>query len=363
MNRKQGKIIEKNKKVSCQRLLDTNIYGPLFEKFLIWLYYNSRKDKVNKLLFFARDGYFLEKDYKVISDLINDNYNQETCYLPISRRLIYISTIENEDDFKRVVKFPYIGTFAEYMKSRFEITVTDDTAEYNDKYVNAVGENKKILEWIRPYKKDIFKEIENEKNNYLEFLKYNVNIEDKKCGTVDLGYYGTNQYYLQKLIGIKTKGYCFYSCLSKGNEYTKEISMKGCFQYGDDYIAERSIVKKKNMYVETFLTAPYGMIRYINKNGDLVCEPDKKSQKNFSVKEDVNDGAISFIRDYIDIYKDILVLDKKNYIESMENRKESIEDILFYNLLNGMCDISKDILMGFYFDNDFVGGKEINLEI
>ena len=63
------------------------------------------------------------------------------------------------------------------------------------------------------------------------------------------------------------------------------------------------------------------------------------------------------------IFKDILVLDKKNYIESMENRKESIEDILFYNLLNGMCDISKDILMGFYFDNDFVGGKEINLEI
>lgn len=47
----------------------------------------------------------------------------------------------------------------------------------------------------------------------------------------------------------------------------------------------------------------------------------------------------------------------------MQDRKESLEDILFYNMLNGMCDVSKDILEGFYFDNDFVGGKEIGLEL
>lgn len=34
------------------------VYGPLLEKFLIWLYYNSRKDSIDKLLFFARDGFF-----------------------------------------------------------------------------------------------------------------------------------------------------------------------------------------------------------------------------------------------------------------------------------------------------------------
>lgn len=47
----------------------------------------------------------------------------------------------------------------------------------------------------------------------------------------------------------------------------------------------------------------------------------------------------------------------------MHDRKESLEDNLFYNMLNGMCDVSKDILKGFYFDNDFVGGKEIMVEI
>lgn len=118
------------------------VYGPLLEKFLIWLYYNSRKDGIDKLLFFARDGYFLEKDYKVVSELLNDGYEQDWCYLPISRRLIYMATMENEDDFKRVVAFPYVGTFAEYMKSRFGIIVTEVTSEYNNRQINAVGDSK-----------------------------------------------------------------------------------------------------------------------------------------------------------------------------------------------------------------------------
>ena len=47
----------------------------------------------------------------------------------------------------------------------------------------------------------------------------------------------------------------------------------------------------------------------------------------------------------------------------MENRTKSIEDILFYSMLAGMCNISDNILNGFYFDNDFVGGREVRLEI
>ena len=340
------------------------VYGPLLEKFLIWLYYNSRKDEIDKLLFFARDGYFLEKDYTMVAELLDDGYEQEWCYLPILRRLIYIATMENEDDFNRVVAFPYVGTFADYMKSRFDIIVTDETSEYNDRQINAVGDHKNILKWIQPYKDKIMEQAKKERKNYLAYLTSNGDIQKElSYGTVDLGYYGTNQYYLQRLTGIKTKGYCFYACLSKDNVYINEISMEGCFQYGDDYTAEKSIASNKNMYIETFITAPHGMIRYIDDRGNAVCQPDRKGQKNFNVKEKVNCGAVDFIKDYISIYKTILAVNCSGYIKSMSDRTESLEDILFFNMLNGMCNISKDILEGFYFDNDFIGGKEIELEI
>lgn len=340
------------------------VYGPLLGKFLIWLYSNSREDGIDKLLFFARDGYFLEKDYRIVAELLDDGYKQDWCYLPISRRLIYMASMENEEDFKRVVEFPYVGTFADYMKSRFEIMVTDETSEYNDRQINAVGDSKNILKWIQPYKEMIMQEAKAERENYLKYLEADGDMQKEiSYGTVDLGYYGTNQYYLQRLTDIKTKGYCFYACLSEDNVLISDIIMSGCFQYGNDYTAEKSLARKKNMYIETFLTAPYGMIRYIDNQGNMVCEPDGKSQRNFDIKENVNGGAIDFIRDYINIYKSILVADSNEYIKQMQDRTESIEDIIFYNMLNGMCNVSKDILKGFYFDNDFVGGKEIELEV
>lgn len=348
---------------------DSEIYGycvyvPLLEKFLIWLYYNSRKDGIDKLLFFARDGYFLEKDYKVVSELLNDGYEQDWCYLPISRRLIYMATMENEDDFKRVVAFPYVGTFAEYMKSRFGIIVTEVTSEYNNRQINAVGDSKDILEWIQPYKDEIIKKAKRERENYLRYLKTDGDMQKGLTyGTVDLGYYGTNQYYLQRLTGIKTKGYCFYACLGKDNVYISDISMTGCFQYGDDYTAEKSIVRKKNMYIETFITAPHGMISYIDNQGKMICKPDGKSQEYFDIKEKVNCGAVDFIVNYINIYKAVLAVNSKEHKKLMQDRRESLEDNLFCNVLNGICNVSNDILEGFYFDNDFVGGKEIKLEI
>ena len=340
------------------------VYGPLLEKFLIWLYYNSRKDGIDKLLFFARDGYFLEKDYKVVSELLNDGYEQDWCYLPISRRLIYMATMENEDDFKRVVAFPYVGTFAEYMKSRFGIIVTEVTSEYNNRQINAVGDSKDILEWIQPYKDEIIKKAKRERENYLRYLKTDGDMQKGLTyGTVDLGYYGTNQYYLQRLTGIKTKGDCFYACLGKDNVYISDISMTGCFQYGDDYTAEKSIVRKKNMYIETFITAPHGMISYIDNQGKMICKPDGKSQEYFDIKEKVNCGAVDFIVNYINIYKAVLAVNSKEHKKLMQDRRESLEDNLFCNVLNGICNVSNDILEGFYFDNDFVGGKEIKLEI
>lgn len=314
------------------------VYGPLLEKFLIWLYYNSRKDGIDKLLFFARDGYFLEKDYKVVSELLNDGYEQDWCYLPISRRLIYMATMENEDDFKRVVAFPYVGTFAEYMKSRFGIIVTEVTSEYNNRQINAVGDSKDILEWIQPYKDEIIKKAKRERENYLRYLKTDGDMQKGLTyGTVDLGYYGTNQYYLQRLTGIKTKGYCFYACLGKDNVYISDISMTGCFQYGDDYTAEKSIVRKKNMYIETFITAPHGMISYIDNQGKMICKPDGKSQEYFDIKEKVNCGAVDFIVNYINIYKAVLAVNSKEHKKLMQDRRESLEDNLFCNVLNGIC--------------------------
>lgn len=104
-----------------------------------------------------------------------------------------MATMKSEDDLKRVVAFPYVGTFADYMKSRFEITVTDATSEYNDRQINAVGDSQNILKWIQPYKDKIMEQAKRERENYLDYLKSDGDMQaEVSYGTVDLGYYGTN---------------------------------------------------------------------------------------------------------------------------------------------------------------------------
>lgn len=143
------------------------------------------------------------------------------------------------------------------------------------------------------------------------------------------------------------------ACLSEKNVYINNIDMDACFQDEKDSDASESHIKKKNMYVETFLTAPYGMIRYIDENMQMVCEPDKKSQYNFDIKEEVNAGVQEYINDYLSVIgADIL-----------NDECSMLQDEIFFEFLNGKAMVSDDILKGFYFDNDFIGSQEIEVEI
>ena len=40
-----------------------------------------------------------------------------------------------------------------------------------------------------------------------------------------------------------------------------------------------------------------------------------------------------------------------------------LQDEIFFEFLNGKAMVSDDILKGFYFDNDFIGSQEIEVEI
>ena len=95
------------------------------------------------------------------------------------------------------------------------------------------------------------------------------------------------------------------------------------------------------------------MIRYIDENMQTVCEPDKKSQHNFEIKEDVNIGVQEYINDYLNITGANILNDERSMLQ----------DEIFIEFLNGKAIVSDDILKGFYFDNDYIGSQEIGMEI
>ena len=60
------------------------VFGPVILTFFLWLLEKSRGDGIEKLVFMARDGYFLKEDFGYLCGLMEEK--QECCYLGSSRQ-------------------------------------------------------------------------------------------------------------------------------------------------------------------------------------------------------------------------------------------------------------------------------------
>ena len=130
----------------------------------------------------------------------------------------------------------------------------------------------------------------------------------------------------------------------------RECDIKAVFQKEDDLKGERSSIRTQSAYLESFFTAPYGMLRCIAPSGDFVYEDKKRNQKEFSTKEEINAAALEFVGDYLSI------------VEKMEKGIGlELIDSIYKSFFSGKCRFEEDVQNSFYFDNDMIGSAEQRL--
>lgn len=319
------------------------IFGGIIYSFLAWMLMEAKKRDIKRFIFFARDGYFIQRDYEYLRKLVDDEIPISQ-YLAISRRLILISSFEKNEDLEDIIKFPYNGSFREYMQDRFNTSVPleDVHSELN---VNLPKDSEMIKKWIAPYQNLLLDRIKEEKENYISYLeKINISEDD---GMIDLWFYGNNQYYLSKLVNKRLTGFYFAVNKSKNNKCTINNNLIPCFQQNDDVYASNSEIKKGGLWIESFLTAPYGMIKSIGEQGEFICAPNGGNQKFFDKREEINDGVCEFVRDF-------LILTQNSVLRINE---KSI-DLFFGEFMKGHVDLSQELKKIFYYDNAIVQRRE-----
>ena len=315
------------------------VFGPVILTFLIWLI-SQCKEKEN-IYFFARDGYFLEKDYNFLSGIYQDSL-PKAVYLYTSRLLATIAGME--DGSELLLQLPYNGTLRSYLKDRYSILAEEDGKNL-DETVPQYRENcEKLKKMLVPYEKDIAKKIEEVKKNYHKYLFNTVSEEEPVF--VDISYYGHTQEMLSRILNKKTEGYYFVADLSEQNECNKKNKMYACFQQKKDLFAEESSIHNKCLMLESFLTAPYGMISGIDKNGEPICEKKRDNQIFFADKEEINDGIKEFIMDVNSLFE----LEKYQIME---------QDCIFFDKWYGLWSeetscLQEEIKRSFYNDNALV---------
>lgn len=300
------------------------VFGPVILTFLLWLLRKTEGSKIHKLIFMSRDGYFLKEDFEHLCKLMNRK--QDPCYIGISRQLAMMASIKGEDSLLEYASMPYSGTVAELFEDRFGIKIKEETSD------------KELPDYIEQYKEEIMRKIDKVRKNYLRYLQ-NVKL-DNNSAVVDLGYYGNNQRYLNKLLDMNMPGYYFNVNCSEKNVNTKYQNMQGCFQTQKDLIGEKSQVLKNMIFIESFLTAPYGMVKEVDSEGNFICAEKKMNQTCFEKKIELNNGVKQYIADYV-----------KNFGEIWINPEREFVDKYYGISIKQAFKFADDVKQSFYNDN------------
>lgn len=342
LNKSRGEVLIENKKD-----FGYCIWGPVMLSFLQWLMENAKKDGVETLLFAARDGYFILDCFEYMCLEMEGESAVKGKYLATSRRAASVASIQNEHDFEEVCKLPYIGCFADYMEDRFDVKIS--RSDNMDK-INISEDYDKVLEMMKPYESALRSEISRERRNYRRYLDGVCG--SRKCAVVDTGYMGSIQNNIMKLLEKSVQGYYFYANLSEGNPLCGNISMKACFQKEEDKTAAKSNIYGRLHLIESFLTAPHGMVKYVNDSGQVVYNETGKNQQYFEAREMMNKGIKEFIHDYLTICREVGI--------GGESGNPLFVDELFGKMMEN-CRFSEEIKEVFYREDSFLRRQEVKI--
>lgn len=325
------------------------VFGPVFFSFLFWIKKMAEEEGVKHLIFIGRDGYFLKEDYEYLEKLSGEN-KTTVYYLETSRQILMCTCMESENDFLDYVRFPYRGRVCDYVEDRFGIALgKEDKIKYGDRLINAAQDYRMLIDLLQPYMEKVKEKIRNTKRHYRQYLQGFMRADqwgDGSVSVVDLGYYGTNQYYLSRVMKQKLKGYYMMADLSESNTNCRINEMAACACDPVVKTSENMHVYRKDLVLESFLTSPAGMIKGMPDAGMFLYDTGKKNQEFFMDKVEINEGIKAFIHDMAENFS-IYLCDRGDiYIDDFVDQ--------WYGACIENCTIEETVKRSFYNDNAFV---------
>lgn len=323
------------------------VFGPIVFTFAIWLLKSVKADSIQQLCFLGRDGFFLKQNFEYICKLVNYSHKMNISYLETSRQILMCASIEKESDFDEYMKMPYEGKLDEFFEDRLQIELRDEDKKAYNVNISMPQGYETIKKIIPQYKDEIVRYVKSTKEEYKKYLcSFKLKSSD---AVVDLGFYGTTQHYLSKILNEEFIGYYIVANKSDSNVLSKRHMLKSCTNISSDISCKNTFIHSMGLAIESFLTSPHGMIKGINQKGQFICAPDTNNQRFFEDKIEINEGIRRFIKDMVDLHYDRL-----------ERLHICIDDFIdhWYGLLLKNSIFSEEVKRSFYNDNAFIHRRE-----
>lgn len=306
MSEKVGKIVLQN-----FRDFGYWFFGTPLLTFILWLIQKIQADKIKRLLFLARDGYFLQPLYKFVCELLNIK-TLPSDYFYASRRAVTVAGIRKIAQADDLLRLHFEGTLKQFFQVRFGIDIDDDT-----KIILPDKSSEVVHDAIKKYSAEILSHAANERKNYEKYIS-DLGGTWKNVGVIDMGYSGTIQYHLQRLTKKIFTGYYFATSMANLFGDDAPNRMRGCFAENHDYGATNSAVYKYQLLFESILTAPDAQLQYFDADGKPVFGEPEAGQIHFKDISEIHEGIKDFCRDVLENFGDIIlrVPIDKNFVDA-----------------------------------------------
>lgn len=280
------------------------VFGPLLYQYIYWLKEYVRKYHIEKILFFARDGFVLQKAYNIIDPMMETEYFYASRRAVIVPLLSFANTLQDvlhiyrswPDEIKVSSFLGRVGiapSKVEKIIKKYGFSL-DTRLKYNEllqneKFVALYTELRPIISRLA-------------KQQFYYFLQYfNESSKNKRISMVDIGGGCSIEIALRKVLEKAKVDVDLYGLYFLMNE--KENSHRKA--YLNNMLNSKLNYKLRFCYLflEIFLAAPHGSVYGYKKIDDKIVPvfgkydyDDENVQQDAIVIEQLQQGALTFFK-------------------------------------------------------------------
>lgn len=272
-------------------------FGALFSAFMEWVIQEIKNDEIKYLLFLSREGYLFQQIFQIFCD----KTDVHGIYFLASRRANSLAAVKSREDIQEILQPNYVGKLSGLLWERLGMLLPEGIPDID---VMTEVDLHKIMNILTPYMDNLLLQAEKERIAYMEYImKVLPDYADEKLAVVDVGYSGTIQYFLSKMLDKPVSGY--YVCTSVDKKPLKiNCKIKGYYDFTDYEEMELSPIYISQLFLEAALQAPYGQLICFQKDEIGNSVPKYRDDRYMNaVICDVQEGILTYCRHYASLVR------------------------------------------------------------
>lgn len=255
----------------------------------------------------AREGWSIKRllDRLAVGGLIS--LPQAPVYLKVSRTLLFRANLGEAFLWPLALGNEFKGTLLDLMRKRFGLqmheVITVLPTSLLETSIKLPSQQDEVIKWLEPYADKLRELVAQTRAGVMSYLEASGLINGTQPLMLDLGYSGTIQKLLTRMLGRDTSGLYFIATKPGDSSQGQGVAhLSGVLHQGVKW-GEGNVMLERSLLLESLLTAPHGQVVDVRQDSagefSFFYGRQAATQRHFHDLRVVFDGAIEQVENWM----------------------------------------------------------------